>query len=76
MVTTAKTLDLPAVDQTVIVAWGLDEVQGVVEDAYSTGSGPRVRVRVPVQGPEGEELDHFSFVLPASAVRLLDEHGH
>ncbi len=60
---------LPAVDQVVIVPWGLGEAIGVVEDAYSTGSGPRVRVRIAVEGPEGEELDTFSFVLPAGAVR-------
>lgn len=65
-----KAPDLPAVDQAVIVPWGLDEVEGIVEDAYSTGSGPRVRVRVAVSGPDGEELDHFSFVVPASTVRL------
>ncbi len=62
---------LPAVGQVVVVLWGLDEVEGVVEDAYSTGSGPRVRVRVPVQGPGGEELEHFSFVLPADAVTAV-----
>ncbi len=60
---------LPVIGSGVVVPWGLGEVEGVVEDAYSAGSGSRVRVRVPARGPDGEELDHFSFVLPASAVR-------
>ncbi len=61
--------DLPTVGEVVTVPWGLDDVTGVVEDSYSSGSGPRVRVRVVVAGPDGEELDHLSFVLPALVVR-------
>jgi hypothetical protein len=52
------------------VPWGLDTVDGVVEDIYETGHGRRVVIRVTVPGAsdDGETL-----TLPADAVELRDE---
>jgi hypothetical protein len=52
------------------VPWGLDTLEGVVEDIYETGSGPRVVVRVAVPG---SSEDGETVTLPADTVELRDE---
>jgi restriction endonuclease len=52
------------------VPWGLDTLDGVVEDVYETGAGPRVLIRVLVPGGS-EEAE--TLTLPADAVELADE---
>ena len=42
----------PRVGDRVLVPWGLDEVLGEIVEVYSTGLGPRVRVRM-VDNPDG-----------------------
>jgi hypothetical protein len=52
------------------VPWGLDTVDGVVEDIYDSSHGPRMLVRVAIPGAseEGETI-----TLPADEVQLPDE---
>jgi hypothetical protein len=52
----------------VIVTWGLDSVEGVIEGVYSSPRGSRVIVSVPVRGPSGQDLDRVTVTLPATAV--------
>jgi hypothetical protein len=52
------------------VPWGLDTLDGVVEDLYETGAGWRVVVRLRASGTS-EEAETVS--LPAEAVELVDE---
>ncbi len=56
--------------ETVVVPWGLGQVEATVLEAYDTGAGPRVRVCVPVLGPDGEVLDSLSVTLRASEVQV------
>jgi hypothetical protein len=51
------------------VPWGLDTVDGVVEDVYETGSSRRIVIRVAVPGAEDGE----TVTLPADVVELRDE---
>lgn len=65
-----KAVTALAIGSRVIVNFGMREVEGVIDDAYNGGSGQRYRVRVPLLGPQGEELgEDVSWVLPASEVR-------
>jgi hypothetical protein len=52
------------------IPWGLDTLDGVVEDIYEHGSSRRVvvRVAVPGAGDDGETV-----TLPAEVVRSQDE---
>jgi hypothetical protein len=52
------------------VPWGLDILDGVVEDIYETGSGRRVVVRVAVPGASEDDA---IVTLPAEDVQLRDE---
>jgi hypothetical protein len=49
----------------VVVAWGLDDVDGVVVDIYGSGRAQRGMVRVQVLGPSGEEPGE-STVIPVT----------
>jgi hypothetical protein len=49
------------------VPWGLDTLDGVVEDVYETGAGPRVVVRM-LDPDTSEEAE--TVALPAEAVEL------
>lgn len=64
----SSTLAFPEVGQTVIVDWGLDEVTGRVVEVYGSGALARVRVELPILGPNGEELDSTIVSLPLEVV--------
>jgi hypothetical protein len=52
------------------VPWGLDTLDGVVEDVYETGAGPRVTVRV-LDPDTSEEAE--TVTLPAEAIQSAYE---
>lgn len=56
----------------VLVNWGLDEVEGVVEDVYGLGSARRAVVRIPFLGPDGEELgESITVPVPLGAIESI-----
>lgn len=58
----------PSIGDRVLVPWGLDEVEAEVVEVYRLGGSVRLRVRVPVLGPNGEELDDFVVGIPLAAL--------
>jgi hypothetical protein len=66
----SQTLSFPEVGQAVVVDWGLDEMTGRVVEVYGSGPVARVRVEIPVLGPNGEELDSTIVSLPLDVVHL------
>ena len=52
------------------VPWGLDMVDGVVEDIYDSSHGPRMLIRVAIPGASE---DGETITLPAAEVQLRDE---
>jgi hypothetical protein len=52
------------------VPWGLDTMDGVVEDVYETGAGPRVVIRIP-DPSTGESAE--TVTLPAEVVERASE---
>lgn len=61
-------LPLPQVGQSVLVDWGLDDVKGEVLEVYGSGPLMRVRVKIPILGTHGEELDAVVVSLPLDVV--------
>lgn len=58
----------PRIGDRVLVPWGLDQVEADVVEVYRLGGFVRLRVRVPVLGPDGEELDGFVVGIPLKAL--------
>ena len=56
---------LPAVGDRVTIPWGLDEVEGEVVAAYSSGRGPYVTVEVCLEGTD----EPITVTFPAEAIR-------
>jgi primosomal protein N' len=57
----------PGVGDRVRVPWGLDEVDGTVVEVYDSGLGPRVVVRVLLEGVDPESAE--TVTLPLSAIK-------
>ncbi len=60
---------LPRLGAHVRIPWGFDEVDGEVVDAYDTGLGGRVVVRVNVSGSD-EDPEYMTVTFPVDAVTL------
>ena len=65
-----QTAPSPAIGDHVRVPWGLDEVVAEVVEVYHLGGSTRLRVRVPILGPDDEVLDNFVVSMPLSVLRL------
>lgn len=70
MVTSNMPSQSPRVGDHVRVPWGLDTLDGVVEDVYETGAGPRVVIRILDPDASGETE---TVALPAEVVELATE---
>lgn len=62
----------PAVGDHVRVPWGLDVLDGVVVQTYSTGSGRRAVVQVSVPGATEEDSAATTVTLPVDALEPAD----